>query len=319
MNIVLTGGTSFTGYWFAARLVAAGHRVWATLTRDVAAYEGLRRIRVNRLATIADIVENSPFGSPPFLELLAHNDIDVLCHHASNTKGYRSIDFDALAAVRDDTLNLKHVLRVGCSRRLRAVVLTGTVFEAHEGVGSPPLRAFSPYGLSKVLTYETFRFWCHHVGIALAKFVIPNPFGPWEEPRFTDYLVRSWSRGEIAVVNTPSYVRDNIHVSLLAAAYVNLIGRLAELPIVSRFGPSGYVETQGSFARRFATEIGSRLQLETRLQLVEQTEFPEPPMRINTDFLANFSQLGWNESGAWDSLADYYREIYLFPARTLLS
>ena len=40
--------------------------------------------------------------------------------------------------------------------------------------------------------------------------MIPNPFGPYEEPRFMAYLMKTWLKGEVARVQTPRYVRDNI-------------------------------------------------------------------------------------------------------------
>ena len=76
--------------------------------------------------------------------------------------------------------------------------------------------AFSPYGLSKGLTAAIVSHRCREFGLRYGKFVIPNPFGPLEEPRFCAYLVRTWRNGEVARINTPAYVRDNIHVSLLA-------------------------------------------------------------------------------------------------------
>src|SRR5690606_23472549 len=85
---------------------------------------------------------------------------------------------------------------------------------------------FSPYGLSKGLTADMFRYWTERLGLTLGKFVIPNPFGPLEEPRFCAYLINCWAKGEVAGVNTPRYVRDNIHISLLARAYVDFASRV---------------------------------------------------------------------------------------------
>jgi hypothetical protein len=55
----------------------------------------------------------------------------------------------------------------------------------------------------------------HQIILSLAC-VIANPFGPLEEPRFCAYLVKTWAAGQVPEVRTPLYVRDNIHVSLLA-------------------------------------------------------------------------------------------------------
>lgn len=305
MRILLTGGSSFTGYWFASALSAAGHTVLAPLRSAVGAYEGLRRKRVDRLAGCAEIIENCPFGSERFIDRM-RSGVDVLCHHAAQVANYKSLDFDVCEALGSNTCNVQTVLRTGCESGLKAVVITGSVFEPDEGAGTEPRRAFSPYGLSKALSAQVFRFWCEELSLPLAKFVIPNPFGPWEEERFCAYLLRCWRQGKPASVNTPAYVRDNIHVSLLAAAYADCVSGASDLPAFSRLAPSGYVESQGAFAQRFAREIGQRLGLHGELALAQQTHFPEPPVRINTD-IPDIARLGWSEPAAWDELAEYYR------------
>ena len=107
------------------------------------------------------------------------------------------------------------------------VLLTGSVFESGEGAGSQGLPDFSPYGLSKALTARMFAYYCQRAGIGLGKFVIPNPFGPFEEPRFTAYLMKTWLAGATAACSSPAYVRDNIHVSLLAKVYAQFCHRIS--------------------------------------------------------------------------------------------
>ena len=53
----------------------------------------------------------------------------------------------------------------------------------------------------------------------------------------------------------------------------------------------------------------ARLALPCRLELGTQTEFPEPPVRINTDPL-DAVQLRWNEGQAWDELVAYYASSF---------
>jgi len=184
-------------------------------------------------------------------------------------------------------------------------VLTGSVFEANEGAGSMPLRAFSPYGLSKTLTAAAVAFYADREGFTFEKFVIPNPFGPYEDPRFTAYLMRSWLAGETARIQTPRYVRDNIHVSLLAKAYAAFVGASAPPGTARRLNPSFYPESQGAFAERVRREVATRLGLPCRLEFGVQTEFAEPPVRINTD-LPDPGALRWNETQAWDEFVAYY-------------
>jgi nucleoside-diphosphate-sugar epimerase len=243
------------------------------------------------------------FGDERFLDLCRSGSWDLLCHHAAKVGDYRSPSFDVAGALAANTRNFAEVQRA--MRGLRGVVLTGSVFEANEGAGTAPLRAFSPYGLSKGLTADFVRFWCEAEGVALGKFVIPNPFGPFEEPRFCAYLVRQWRAGLAAEVRTPAYVRDNIHIDLLAGAYAAFAERMSAGAGFLRTNPSGYVETQEAFAERFAREIGGRTGLDCRLVFAQQSEFPEPPVRINTD---RTELPGWSETAAWDAIADYYSE-----------
>ena len=72
-----------------------------------------------------------------------------------------------------------------------------------------------------------------------------------------------------------------------------------------RLSPSLYPESQGAFAERVRREVAARLSLPCRLELNEQNQFSEPPVRINTDLL-DADQLGWNEAQAWDGLSEFY-------------
>jgi hypothetical protein len=109
-------------------------------------------------------------------------------------------------------------------------------------------------------------------------------------------------------------VRDNIHVSLLAAIYTDFAQALPQTGF-HRINPSGYVETQGAFASRFAREIGSRLDINTPLEFAKQTQFPEPPIRINTDVAVELES-NWDERTAWDELAHYYARRFAVPRVT---
>jgi hypothetical protein len=101
-------------------------------------------------------------------------------------------------------------------------------------------------------------------------------------------------------------VRDNIHVSLLAKAYVRFAQGLTAAPGLVRLNPSGYVESQGAFTLRVAGEMRPRLGLPCPVDLREQVVFPEPRVRINTDAV-DARALGWDEGAAWDDLASYYQ------------
>ena len=306
MKVLLTGASSFSGVWFAEKLAAAGAEVVAPLRADLESYTGVRGSRVSRLSGFAEILPGCSFGGERFMGLVASRRFDVFCHHAAHVADYRDPAFDVVSALTQNTRGLPTVLERMRGLGLSAVVATGSVFEQDEGVGTVPLRAFSPYGLSKGLTWQVVRHWCTALGVPLAKFVIANPFGPFEEPRFCAYLVNTWRRGEIAEIRTPRYVRDNIHVDLLALAYARFVSDTVNTGVGRHFGPCGYIETQGSFARRVAAELGPRLGLDGRVRSLEQTDVSEPLARINTDVI-DPTAYGWDEAAAWDAMAAYYR------------
>jgi nucleoside-diphosphate-sugar epimerase len=299
VRILLTGGSSFTGWWFARELAAAGHAVTATLRRH--AYDGVRARRVAALRDVCETVDGICFGDDRFLDVVRTGGWDLLCLHGAHVDGYRDLRFDVSAALAANTHRAADVVP-----HVPRVLLSGSLFEP--GAGSSDdgsLPAFSPYGLSKAFTSEVFRYLCGVHGATFGRFVIPNPFGPMEERRFTSGLVRAWRAGETPVVRTPGYVRDNIHVSLLALAYVRFAEALPASGAAAETGPSGYAETQGAFAHRFAREIGTRLGIPAPLRLAQQAEWTEPAMRVNRDPVDG-SALGWDEAAAWDGLARWY-------------
>ena len=309
MKILFTGGSSFTGFWFIRELAAAGHSVTAVFRKEAEEYSDVtRRERVVLASAVSRSIHGCSFGDGRFLSLISEGGWDLLCHHAADVTNYKSPNFDAIAALRNNAHNLPVVLdameAAGCHR----VLLSGSVFERGEGAGSQGLPGFSPYGLSKTLTAETFAYYCKRSGVGLGKFVIPNPFGPFEEPRFTAYVMKSWLTGVTAMCSSPAYVRDNIHVSLLAKAYVRF-GTEFPTSAFTQINPSGYVESQGAFTQRIAQEMRPRLGLPCLVELKNQVDFPEPRVRINTDVL-DASTLGWDESSAWDEMACYYQRIH---------
>jgi nucleoside-diphosphate-sugar epimerase len=309
VRILFTGGSSFTGMWFLRELAAAGHEVTGTFRRPAEAYpDELRRKRVSLASQGCRAVYGLSFGDERFLTLAGEGRFDLLAHHGADVTNYRSMDFDAVGALESNTRNLSALLDTLGAGGCRRVLLTGSVFEGGEGAGSQGLPDFSPYGLSKALTAQAFRYYCGRAGLHLGKFVIPNPFGPHEEPRYTAYLMKSWLQGSTPSCNNPAYVRDNIHVSLLAKVYAQFAGSLPATPGFSRVGPSGYPESQGAFTLRLAAEMRSRLGLPCPVEMRIQTEFPEPRVRINVD-LPDAAALGWQEQAAWDDMARYYQDL----------
>src|SRR5215204_3684797 len=94
MRILLTGASSFTGYWFARELVAAGHQVVAAFRGD-GHYEAVRGERTAMLRGLCEMHFDCPFGSEAFFAVVraGASGFDVLCHHGAEMTDYRSPDF----------------------------------------------------------------------------------------------------------------------------------------------------------------------------------------------------------------------------------
>jgi len=314
MRIALTGGSSFTGMWFALALARSGHEVTVLLRKKKEEYDGLRLERIKKTSKFVRFLEAGPFGSELFFSSLKQlPSLDLFCHHASLVENYKSPNFPYLLALEQNSKGLQTLLSLLEEKKCFHLCLTGSVFERGEGKGSDALKAVSPYGLSKTLTYEVFRYYCQERGFSLGKFVIPNPFGPYEEERFCFSLMKSWAEEKIAVVNTPEYIRDNIPVQLLAACYSSFCGSLVkQREGFIRINPSCYAESQKSFTQLFQKKMRERMPLACEVQFLEQTKWLEPLERVNTDRIY-FGDFKLEEEILWDEIAAYYQQKLTLP------
>jgi nucleoside-diphosphate-sugar epimerase len=304
-SVLLTGASSFTGLAIAEALADAGFQVVAPLLRERSGYDGERLARVERLAAVCEVVFGVPFASPAFGELLRTRNVSALAHHAADVTGYRDPGFDALGAFGRNTDGAVATLQQLAKSGATAVVVSGTVFEAGEGgVADEPL-AVTPYGLSKTLTNIAFRHFADWTALRFGRFVIPSPYGVCEQQRsFPAYLFRSWFAGETPRVRTPLYLRDHLPAPLLGQAYARYLAALLAAPDAApAHRPSGWIATQGDFARKLAAEAAARLGRECPLEFADQTEFAEPVKRVNDELV---TPPGWDECAFWDAYVGWY-------------
>jgi nucleoside-diphosphate-sugar epimerase len=299
MRVLFTGVSSFTGLWFARALKAAGCEVVAP-TRAAGYDDPLRRARLAEAAKLAEIVPAAPFGSPGFLDLLARG-FDVLCHHAAEAANHKSPDFDVERAVAGNTFNAAATLQAAQAAGVQRLVLTGSAFEEGEGRGTEPLAAFSPYGLSKTLTARAFQAECARAGLPMVKFVVPNPFGPYEAQTFQRAVMTRWREGQAVNVSHPLYGRDNAPVDLLGRVYAKAVaGALG-----AHVSPSVYAGRVGDFFERMARETRARTGWACALSLAERQQSNEPLERYNLQPI-DPADYGWSDSAFWDAYAAYY-------------
>ena len=299
---LLTGASSFTGLWLAKALSANGWRVVAPLRQAHCDYTGLRARRVEMLAGVAETAPEAPVGSAVFLDLVRSVRADLFAHHAADIPGYRRPDYDVQAGLRRNMEGVAEAIAAFADAGGRAMLATGTYFESGEGGGA---EAASPYGLSKALTNAAQHDLAEAAGLAFGKFVIPAPFGPWEEGRLVWSLFQAWSQGAPAQIRTPDYVRDHLPAPLLGLAYAEAAAVMLAAGPPAAFRPSGFVERVGDFAERVADQVRTRTGWACAVARHVQADFPEPLERANDEPRLS----GWEETAFWDSYVDYYAEV----------
>ncbi len=294
--VLMTGVSSFTGFWFASELAKAGFEVVATLTDCISSYTGNKADRLKSLRSQIRFVERTDFGSPSFLK--EAKQADLIAHHGARVADYKSADFDVVEALKKNTHCLDKVIALE-----KPLVLTGSYFEFSQGE-SNRTPAASAYGLSKGLTTEVFRYKYYRATLPFGHFVIPNPFGPREEFRLTSSLANSWLKRECPIVRHGHLIRDNIFVSLLAKEYLSFIReRLGSSDPDLWRAPSQFVMPMRDFVCLFAKEMQSRLNVECSAEFLEEPS-SEPEIRHN------HHKTSYHDQNFWDKLANFYLETY---------
>jgi hypothetical protein len=287
-------------------MASRGLRVVAPLRGSRGSYEGVRARRVERLQTSAEVVFECPFATAPFFDLVERGSWDILAHHAADVDGYNKWSFDPLRAVHRNATGAGEVFAKIAERGAKAVVVTGTVFEVGAGGASSALAA-NPYGLSKTLTTEALRHFATWAGLRFGRFIVPNPFGPLEEQRFGWYMFKTWLSGDVPVVRTPDYVRDNVPAPMIAAAYADYVEAMIKEPTTpAARRPSGYVMSQGAFAQLVAREASNRLNRDLRIDIARQVDFSEPHLRVNDEPCLHTA----DASQFWDRYVEYYSALH---------
>ena len=91
-SVLLTGVSSFTGFWFAQKLYEEGFKVVCPLPRKENDYNDLKLQRLELLNRHVNLIYECPYGSAKFLSL-CEDHYDVLCLHGAYVLDYSSDRF----------------------------------------------------------------------------------------------------------------------------------------------------------------------------------------------------------------------------------
>ena len=307
-RILLTGVSSFTGFWFARRLVESGFSVSCPLPNIKKSYEGIKKTRLDTLPETVELFYNVPFGSVEFINLLDGN-FDKLCLHGAFVKGYQNNEFTFGKAVGQNLNEIDRVFEKAKQNGCHGVIWTSSIFEDAVNTDEEFLKGSAfpwlKYALSKKISYLSAREIALNSGLSFVRYVIPNPFGPYEDKKLTFHIIKSLHLGNDVSLKTPYYIRDMIHIEHLASDYVRAIQSLDDLCDCSTVRPSEYSLSIIEFATILCDEYNKRFGTNHKVLKSEQDNYREPESMINNQNV-RLSLPDYDDAKCWDRLFEYY-------------
>ena len=309
-RILLTGGSSFTGFWFARRLVESGFSVCCPLPNDKRSYEGIKKRRLDTLAETVDLFYNIPFGSVEFINLLDGH-FENLCLHGAFVKGYQNNDFGFGKAVGQNLNEIDRVFEKAKQNGCLGIIWTSSIFEdavnTDEEFSKGSALPWFKYALSKKISYLSAREIALNSGLSFLRYIIPNPFGPYEDKKLTFHIIKSLHLGNDVSLKTPYYIRDMIHVEHLASDYVRCIQSLDGLCESSTNRPSEYPLSIMEFATILCEEYNKRYGSNHKVIKSEQENHKEPAKMFNNQ-KGRLSLPDYDDAKSWDHIFQYYSD-----------
>ena len=300
-KILLTGVSSFTGYWFAKILSENGYHVCCPLPGGDEAYDGIKKNRLESLPHSVRLVYSCPFGSNQFIELLESR-FDILCHHASYVKNYQNKDFKLTEAISLDTKFAEKIFEKLASLGCKGIIWTSSVFEDSipENEKSSNIRpSWYRYALSKKLSGIILNNLSRDFSLQFSKFVITNPFGPLEDRKFNRLILEAAKTKIDFEVRTPNYIRDMIHVRHLALAYKIAADKIMENDNCSELRPYEYTGTLHYLADYFMSEI--KLKISTPSKVINNNLiYSDEPLSLTNDIHVSKIIEDYDPCACWD-------------------
>lgn len=214
MHFLVIGGTGFIGSAFAARAIAAGHRVRIVSRNSPAGRKSARVLSAAEYIT-------GDFADAALLDR-ATAGVDI-CVHAASTTNPSSANHNMEQDVAQNLVGSIGVLR-GCLRsKVKRVVLIssgGTVYGRAASANIPESAATEPvsaYGIVKLAIEKYFALFSELYGLDYRITRLSNPYGPGQRSDSGQGVVAAFVerilKGEaLVVLGDGSIVRDFIYI-----------------------------------------------------------------------------------------------------------
>lgn len=216
-RVLITGGTGFIGRQAIPKLLALGYEVHLASRTPPEIYRDEPFVHCHR----CDLFDQQQQAS-----LIEEVCPSHLMHFAwCTTPGEYWTSPENIEWVQCSLALLQSFIKAGGRR----VVFAGTCAEydwshGHCSESSTPAAPASPYGVCKNALRQIFDSYCRRTGVQGAWGRIFFLYGPYEHPsRLVPSTIQSLLQGKRALCNHGQLVRDFLHVSDVAAAFVALL------------------------------------------------------------------------------------------------
>ena len=306
-RILLTGCSSFTGYWFARELINLGFELCCPLPHEYDEYLGVKKQRLDFIRDKATLVFKCPFGTNGFIEL-CKNHYYGMGFHGFYMENYNNRNYKISSSLSQNLKNIETILEILQENRTR-IIYSSSIFEDAINIEDDNNESTSidwyNYAFSKKVTFLALRSLCEQYGLTCQRFVITNPFGPYEDTKFCFHLMNSILKKNDFLIKTPFYTRDMIQVDLLAKLYANAFLDLNGENLVE-FRPSQYSMKIFEFAELFISEISKYCGYKISIIKGNQKTFNEPEILINDINYGKYNCF-YETKEFWNDYFYYYR------------
>lgn len=301
MKILFLGSSSFTGFHFVNNLSKnKDHEIYCLFTKKKSEYQSIRSSRINILSKKKNIncVYQIKFGDLRFIKLIKKKRFDVLCLHHAETNNYNDDKkFKFEKSINKNTKNINKVFKNLDKRTF--ILISNTIFQS---IKSKKYSNVNNYGKSKSITYEKLKEACSKFKLRFKSIYITNPWGIYEEKKLNYYLIRSWIKGEEAVVKFPKYIRDNIFIDKLTKQYIQIL--YSKSKKIDYF-PSGYCSTNEQFIISLKKKFEKYFKTSANVKFVYNLKHTQPKIRINSKKIKK--KININEN--LDIYFSYYKKL----------
>jgi nucleoside-diphosphate-sugar epimerase len=315
---VVTGASSFVGYHVVRWLHGRGAEVVGTLSRPLAAYDGIPRTRLRLLGQsgvpLRELDLRQEGAAARVVGDLAP---DVWIQVAGWTSGYASASFDLEAAVHVNALSLSGIVSALSHAGARGLILTGSVSEYSDSdlphQEDEACWPAMPYGLSKLAGTLRGRQLAHEHGLPVRVARLFLPFGLLDAPhRLMAQALAGFRTGATVAMSPCEQRRDLLHVSDVCGAYEALLGHLGAGSLFEVFNVcAGEAPRLRDAVLELARLTGAD---PAQCAFGALAMRPGEPQVVAGSPAKAAAQLGWRPSSWREGLARYVREAEKAPA-----